>query len=573
MLNLSEDVLPAYVAGDGGTLIVRGGQAAGTMFLSFKNTGSVHVESGVLSLAGGGDATGEVTISGGAELDLGGTHNFSPASGITGAGDLSVIGGTANLAGMVSVSGIHTFSFGTANITGTYSCLGNALNITGGTANFNGTGTIAPVTLTVDGFGVLGGSNLVTVSGPMSWGGSSSIIGGNSIIANGGLSISGNVFLSGRTLINTGTAIWTNSVINSLTLSDGAVVSNAPGALFECAIDSFLYSGGGTNAFINAGLFRKTGGGGTTLISVPFYNAGVIEGQSGRLNFVGPLTIQPGGSIRLNGGTVTNTLPMQLAGGALQGNGLVSGAVLNQGRVSPGASPGQLLIAGDYAQAANGALNIELAATNGGLDFDRLIISNNASLDGTLNVSLYTGYYPAPNSSFTFLTAAQIAGAFAAFNYPSNDIALALTYSASNVTLRVLNTRPSIELIPDQLVSNQAPFRLAIHASDADVPAQTLTSGLLTAPPGARMDTNGVITWTPNFALLPVTTRFTVLVSDNGSPPLVAEQTFQVTVGQPGMNSIRLFQPGGPELRSSTLTFAGIPVRGSIRHQPLGSMV
>lgn len=530
-----------------------------TVFVPFHNSARVQVQSGVLSLADGGNTTGSITVSAGAGLSLGGSHDFSPNSSITGAGDISVIGGIVNLEGLVDVTGTHTFNFGTANITGKYNCLGNALNITGGTANFDGTGTIAPTNLTVNGFGVLGGSNVVTVNGPLNWSGSSSISGTNNLIVNGPLNISGNVLLSGRTLVNNGSAIWTNNVPASMSLGDGAVLLNSAGATFDCAFDGFLLNGVGANSFLNEGQFLKSAGTGVTIISVPFHNSGVIDARSGRLNFVGPLFIEAGGSIQLNGGQVTNTLPMQLVGGTLHGNGLVSGAVLNQGLVSPGFSPGRLMISTDYTQATNGALDIEIAGTRPGTDFDQLIVSNTVTLGGTLNVSLLNGFEPAPNSSFTFLTGAKVQGAFASFNYPSNEVALGLEYSSNSVSLQVFNTRPTIAPTADVLITNRVPFRLTIQASDADVPAQILTYRFLIAPLGMQIDTNGVITWTPDIALLPTTRNVTVLVTDSGTPNLTTTQSFRVTVGAPALSSVTSLQFGIFGTESNTLTFSGIP--------------
>src|SRR5207302_7458776 len=132
-----------------------------------------------------------------------------------------------------------------------------------------------------------------------------------------------------------------------------------------------------------------------------------------------------------------------------------------QGLVSPGFSTERLMISSDYTQATNGALNIEIAGTNPGTDFDQLIVSNAVTLNGTLNVSFLNGFQPLPNSSFTFLSAANVQGTFASFNYPSNEVALGLKYSSSNVTVQVINTRPGIAPIADQMISNHVAFRLA----------------------------------------------------------------------------------------------------------------
>ena len=54
--------------------------------------------------------------------------------------------------------------------------------------------------------------------------------------------------------------------------------------------------------------------------------------------------------------------------------------------------------------------------------------------------------------------------------------------------------------------------------------------GLLNAPNGATIDTNGVITWTPAEAQGPSTNIFTTIVTDNGSPSLSATNAFTVVV-------------------------------------------
>ena len=85
--------------------------------------------------------------------------------------------------------------------------------------------------------------------------------------------------------------------------------------------------------------------------------------------------------------------------------------------------------------------------------------------------------------------------------------------------------------ITDQSLHFGIPLSLQALASDSDLPAQTLTFSL---DPGAPTDltinaTSGAISWTPSEAQVgthPVTVR----VTDNGSPPLSATTTFNVTV-------------------------------------------
>ncbi|MBC8096157.1 MAG: hypothetical protein H7Y43_10120, partial [Akkermansiaceae bacterium] len=65
-------------------------------------------------------------------------------------------------------------------------------------------------------------------------------------------------------------------------------------------------------------------------------------------------------------------------------------------------------------------------------------------------------------------------------------------------------------------------------ATDSDVPINALTYLLLDAPSGAVMDTNGVITWTPDETQGPNTNTFVTVVTDN-NPHAINTQQFSVT--------------------------------------------
>ncbi len=126
--------------------------------------------------------------------------------------------------------------------------------------------------------------------------------------------------------------------------------------------------------------------------------------------------------------------------GTLAGNGRAAGAVLNDGVVSPQgfnfASTATLHMLDSYAQLADGSLNIQI--DTGGAH-DSIIVTAQAVLTGTLNVSLLNGYMPAPGDSFTILTAASISGQFPTTNLPplSSGLAWQVEYAADHVRLRV----------------------------------------------------------------------------------------------------------------------------------------
>ena len=66
-----------------------------------------------------------------------------------------------------------------------------------------------------------------------------------------------------------------------------------------------------------------------------------------------------------------------------------------------------------------------------------------------------------------------------------------------------------------------------------DGPASGLTYVLTNSPAGAAIDTNGVITWTPTVAQSPGTNTITTIVTDSGTPPMSATNSFTVIVAGP----------------------------------------
>ena len=141
------------------------------------------------------------------------------------------------------------------------------------------------------------------------------------------------------------------------------------------------------------------------------------------------------GALCLAGGTVAGGDVGIL--GLLTGAGTIRGSVVNSGTVAPGDSAGVIVIDGNYAQRADGALLIEIAGPAAG-QFDALAVGGAAALDGALEVSLSGGYLPAVGETFEILTFAGRAGTFAsatgldlgagrAFEIGYNDTAVTLT--------------------------------------------------------------------------------------------------------------------------------------------------
>lgn len=175
---------------------------------------------------------------------------------------------------------------------------------------------------------------------------------------------------------------------------------------------SLLKYGAGTLTFAGASPNTYTG---TTTVSEGTLN---LAKYAGIIAVGGALTIQ--------------------AGAFLTGSGTIYASVTNSGTINPGGTGavGTLTIQGNYTQTASGVLNLELGGTTSGA-FDQLAISGQASLAGTLNVSLLPGYQPSHGDAFAALKFASSVGGFAVVNglSLSDGDVLAMVSNPTDLTL------------------------------------------------------------------------------------------------------------------------------------------
>ena len=97
-----------------------------------------------------------------------------------------------------------------------------------------------------------------------------------------------------------------------------------------------------------------------------------------------------------------------------------------------------------------------------------------------------------------------------------------------------------------QTINPLAALVVTNAATDADVPAQTLTYTLLNPPVGAVINpTNGLITWTPSLAQAGTSNSITTVVTDSGTPNLSATNSFAVLVNPiPVISSVTYISSG-----------------------------
>jgi len=369
-----------------GTLRKTAGEGASTMEFALNNSSEVDIQTGVLNLPS--------------------SSTFSDGASFIGVGVTRLVGGSS------------TYTF-TGNIGG------SSLEFAAGVIAGSGTLTDG---MTWTG-GLLTGANSLTVG------------------ADATLTLSGTTSKSMTgvcMLINDGTIHFEGT--GSIAAHSGPTIVNR--GLFEIRNDAlFDYANVGANLVIdNQGTLRKTTATGVTAMEFQVNNSGVVEFQSGVLNFISPYT-QTAGSATLAGGDVQSAQTMSFQGGTLGGSGTIMAAVNNTGAmVTPGTSAGALTITGSYTQNSGGALAIEIGGTGQGTQFDHLSVSGTATLNGALQLSRINTFAPAPTDTFEILTAASVSGTFSSIT--GTDAAggnfFDIAYNPANVTLAVKNGAASV---------------------------------------------------------------------------------------------------------------------------------
>lgn len=410
-----------------GTLDVSGGVIGGTGTIN--NIGAINDTDGA-TINAPMNNSGQVSTSWLLSLGGNGTHSGTfTATSPTSVIDFS--GGAQTISGTFAGAGKFRFSGAAATVNGAWS--GKTIDVAGGSVALNTSGTLPALTLSG---GTLAGSGGLTVTGASTWSGGT--IGGSGALT---FDTGATVTMPGtsaatlsRPLLNNGTINFTAA--SSAMLIDGVAITNS--GTFDIQSSQSILVTPGTPPFINNGTLRKSSGAGVTQFAAPLANTGTVQVGAGTLNFSGTYT-QTAGTTSVLPGATLQTTSLSLNGGSLIGNGTIAGTVANHAVVAPGASPGTLTISGDYVQASNGVLDIQIGGTAPGSQYDRLLVSGNVALDGTLNVIPISGFVPAAGNAFQILTFGARPGSttFATINgldYGSGT-ALVPTYSASDLQL------------------------------------------------------------------------------------------------------------------------------------------
>lgn len=175
---------------------------------------------------------------------------------------------------------------------------------------------------------------------------------------------------------------------------------------------------------------NKTTGNGTSSIDLTtFINYGKINSKSGTLAINGDLET----------GTFQEYIDGQLKKyvGTYGGKGLIKFPTnfVMDGVVAPGSSPGILTVVDDFTTSSLATFDIEIDGQNAGTQYDQVLVTGNATLEGVINVTL--GYLPANTASFAILTASNLVSCnFPAQVYASyNGTPFTFDVSCQNNTL------------------------------------------------------------------------------------------------------------------------------------------
>src|SRR5262249_8408520 len=261
--------------------------------------------------------------------------------------------------------------------------------------------------VTVDGLG----SNW-THTGPLTIGGTGQLLISNAgtVASSGGTrrqSFCTNA-LASATVTGPGSR-WTNTDVltvggdssGSLTIANGGVVTSTAGAIgagfsFNGPISAVTVSGPGST-WSTTGILAV--GGRIISLSFPFPSpggAGTLNiGPGGAVRVGTDITVYSQGKINLQGGdlyansiTLSGT-PATLfswTSGTLHVGTFGASLVNSAGVLAPGQSPGKTTINGTYTQQASATLQIEIAGTTSGTQYDFVSIggTGNSTLGGTL---------------------------------------------------------------------------------------------------------------------------------------------------------------------------------------------
>jgi hypothetical protein len=150
---------------------------------------------------------------------------------------------------------------------------------------------------------------------------------------------------------------------------------------------------------------------------------------------------------------------------------------------------------------------------------------NNAVID-TNGIITWTPTPAQVPSVVTFTTIVTDTNQFALFNNQLSDT------NTFTVAVQAVHNGPSLPVQTNQTVNEMTELIVTNTATDTDVPARHVSYQLLPPSFGATIDTNGIITWTPDETQGPGVYTLTTVATDDDPSPISNTNSFQVTVNE-----------------------------------------
>ncbi|HRT09453.1 MAG TPA: Ig-like domain-containing protein, partial [Candidatus Paceibacterota bacterium] len=202
------------------------------------------------------------------------------------------------------------------------------------------------------------------------------------------------------------------------------------------------------------------------------------------------------------------------------------------------------------------------------------VLANDSGVFGTnYSVALVTGPTNGTlilntNGGFTYTPATNYYGPDS-FVYQASDGQTNLGTALVSIQVNEVNDPPVLPTLPNLTIDELTPLVVTNTATDLDVPAQTLTYALISPPAGAQIDSNGVITWTPSEAQGPTNATIRTRVTDSGTPPRSATNSFVVTVNEVNTPPTLPVQPDVELVESATLVVTNAAFDPDLPPNPL----
>jgi len=177
----------------------------------------------------------------------------------------------------------------------------------------------------------------------------------------------------------------------------------------------------------------------------------------------------------------------------------------------------------------NGSVDVNLRNIIGVTNNFTFGVSNGSNGAASLLGDGYTARFSAASNtnglaSFVFTATNSVTG------NRFGPVAVGVLITTTNAP----NTAPTLAAIPNTNVLAGATLTFTNTATDADIPAQTLTFSMLNPPSGANVNSNsGVFNWRPTIAQSGISNFMKVVVTDSGSPNLSVTQSFSALVIAP----------------------------------------